>query len=82
MSANRRPIPPDFDEDETPDVSSPYWQDRFAKAPVVRGRPRSQTPRVSTTIRLDAEVLDRFKAEGPGWQSRINEALRKAIGLP
>ena len=26
-------------------------------------------------------LLERFKAEGPGWQSRINDALRKAAGL-
>lgn len=81
MSANRPPVPDDFDEDEIADLSTPYWQERFAKAPVVRGRPRSSSPKVSTTIRLDAEVLARFKEGGPGWQTRINEALRKAVGL-
>ena len=35
--------------------------------------------KVSTTLRLDPEVLAAFKAEGPGWQSRINDALRSAI---
>jgi len=33
------------------------------------------------SLRLDEEVLDKFKADGPGWQTRINEALRKAAGL-
>nr|WP_245506116.1 BrnA antitoxin family protein [Rhizobium leguminosarum] len=33
------------------------------------------------SIRLDPEVIDTFKAEGEGWQSRINETLRKAVGL-
>jgi uncharacterized protein (DUF4415 family) len=32
-------------------------------------------------IRLDPEVLAYFRATGRGWQSRINEALRKAVGL-
>ncbi|MCQ0970676.1 BrnA antitoxin family protein [Paracoccus sp. TK19116] len=32
-------------------------------------------------MRLDPEVIDRFKADGPGWQSRMNDALRKAAGL-
>ena len=32
------------------------------------------------TLRLDRDVLDFFQADGPGWQERINEALRKAAG--
>jgi uncharacterized protein (DUF4415 family) len=35
----------------------------------------------AVTIRLDREVLAHFQDEGPGWQERINEALRKAAGL-
>jgi len=33
------------------------------------------------TLRLDREVIDHFRASGPGWEARINEALRKAVGL-
>lgn len=32
------------------------------------------------TLRIDQDVLEHFRAEGPGWQDRINEALRKAAG--
>lgn len=32
------------------------------------------------TLRLDQDVLEHFQAGGPGWQDRINEALRKAAG--
>jgi uncharacterized protein (DUF4415 family) len=32
------------------------------------------------TLRLDRDVLDHFQAAGPGWQDRINDALRKVIG--
>ncbi|MCG5241895.1 BrnA antitoxin family protein [Azospirillum doebereinerae] len=46
-----------------------------------RGRPPAENPKQQVTLRLDAEVIGRFKAEGPGWQSRINDALRKAAGL-
>lgn len=81
MTANRQPIPPDFVEDDIPDLSSPNWQAKFNAVPVQRGRPKAEHPKVSTTIRLDAEVLDRFKADGPGWQSRINAVLRKVAGL-
>ena len=55
----------------------PEWQEKFAKAKVRRGRPQTANPKISTTIRLSPEVLEHFKAGGPGWQSRIDEALRK-----
>jgi uncharacterized protein (DUF4415 family) len=33
------------------------------------------------SLRIDRDVLDHFQADGPGWQDRINAALRKAAGL-
>ena len=45
------------------------------------GRPKSLHPKEALNIRLDADVLDHFRATGPGWQTRINAALRKAAGL-
>jgi uncharacterized protein (DUF4415 family) len=33
------------------------------------------------TIMLDPDVIEHFKAEGRGWQTRINAALRRAAGL-
>jgi uncharacterized protein (DUF4415 family) len=32
------------------------------------------------TLRIDQEVLEHFQEGGPGWQDRLNDALRKAIG--
>jgi uncharacterized protein (DUF4415 family) len=32
------------------------------------------------TLRIDQDVLEHFQQGGPGWQDRINEALRKAAG--
>ena len=32
------------------------------------------------TLRIDQDVLEYFQADGPGWQERINDALRKAAG--
>jgi len=46
-----------------------------------RGRPALENPKKQVTLRLDSEVVARFRAGGPGWQSRINEILRKAVGL-
>lgn len=34
------------------------------------------------TLRLDPDVVAAFKADGSGWQSRVNDALRKAARLP
>ncbi|MDH4412902.1 MAG: BrnA antitoxin family protein [Rhizobium sp.] len=45
------------------------------------GRPKAEMTKKAISLRLDAEVIDRFKAGGEGWQSRMNEALRKAVGL-
>ena len=33
------------------------------------------------SLRLDKDILEHFQAGGPGWQDRINAALRKAVGL-
>ncbi len=45
------------------------------------GRPPAALTKQSITIRVDPDVVRRFKADGPGWQSRMNEALRRAVGL-
>ena len=44
-----------------------------------RGRGPQRAPtKVLTTIRLDADVIAFFRAQGSGYQSRINETLRRA----
>ena len=68
-------------DDDLPDLTSPHWQAKFAKAEVKRGRPISGKTKVLTSIRLDPEVIEAFKAQGRGWQSRMNDALRTAAGL-
>jgi uncharacterized protein (DUF4415 family) len=45
-----------------------------------RGRPRVERRRELVSLRIDPDVLDHFRAGGPGWQSRINEALKKVVG--
>jgi len=45
------------------------------------GRPRSPAPKRQVTLRLDPEVLEKFRSTGKGWQSRINAELRKVLGL-
>ena len=67
---------------------APEWTDEmfdradFMVGDVVirRGRPPGSA-KTQVSLRLDNEVLAAFRAQGPGWQSRMNEALRKAAGV-
>ena len=77
------------------DIDNPEWTEvDFAKAKTANALPvhiRSAFPRtrgpqkaprkVPVSIRLSPEVIKYFKADGPGWQGRIDEALRKLAGV-
>jgi len=63
---------------------------RYKKGELVRpadgtltrpGRPKLKDPKQQVTLRLDKIVLEKFRATGAGWQTRINEELRKSLGL-
>ncbi len=45
---------------------------------VRRGRPRLEQPRQLLSLRLPPEVIASWKASGPGWQTRMAEALERA----
>lgn len=77
------------------DVDNPEWTDAdFGRAkpasqlpsdiaaffPKTRGRQKTPT-KVALSIRLSPEVVEHYKATGPGWQARIDEVLKKAAGL-
>ena len=56
----------------------------FGKGKVARpvGRPagsRKANPKKSITLRIDPDVLEAWRATGPGWQGRMNEALRQTM---
>jgi len=47
--------------------------------PSKRGRPpQGNAPKQSIALRVDREVLEAFKARGPGWQSRMQATLKRA----
>jgi uncharacterized protein (DUF4415 family) len=78
MSRNKSSTARDWvDPDDAPDLSQAEWAAKLASVPVRRGRPRAAVRKVSTTIRLDADVLAAFREQGEGWQTRINAALRE-----
>ncbi|CAM4199293.1 BrnA antitoxin of type II toxin-antitoxin system [Bordetella tumbae] len=41
------------------------------------GRPKATTTKERITIRLSPDVVDAFRAEGSGWQTRMDDALRQ-----
>lgn len=57
----------------------------FKKAPpqpvAPAGRAAAPGARELVSLRIDSAVLEHFQAQGPGWQDRINEALRQTAGL-
>jgi uncharacterized protein (DUF4415 family) len=70
---------------------SPAWtKDDFAKAksfdqtfPALarrRGKQKGPTKK-AISMRIDADILDAYKATGAGWQSRINSDLRRVMKL-
>jgi uncharacterized protein (DUF4415 family) len=63
------------------DPDNPAWTEDMLGAPVLkRGRGPQATPtKVLTSVRLDTDVLEFFKAQGGGYQSRINAALRMEV---
>lgn len=82
MTENEKNMAPEWvDPDDVPDLTALEWEAVIAKAKVQRGRPKAASTKVSTTIRLSPEVIEFFKKDGPGWQSRIDDALRKAAGV-
>ena len=45
-----------------------------------RGTQKAQTKKL-VSLRLDPDVVEKFRASGPGWQTKVNRILRKAAGL-
>lgn len=46
-----------------------------------RGRKPDPNAKKLLTLRLDPDVIEHFKSTGEGWQTRMNDALRRAAGL-
>jgi uncharacterized protein (DUF4415 family) len=75
-----------IDPDDAPELTAEmlaeaevFKGDRFVRRGP--GRPKAEVTKEKISVRLDADVLARLREAGPGWQSRINVVLRKALGL-
>ncbi len=82
--SKRHTKPEWVDPDDAPELTDEWFEtaDVYDGEKLIsKGRPKSDNPKKAISLRVDADVLDRFKADGRGWQGRMNEALRKAVGL-
>lgn len=78
----KRPTP------ELIDDENPEWTEKDFKRAVpfsglsetlqakLRGRPKATVTKERITIRLSPEVVERFRASGDGWQTRVDAALK------
>lgn len=78
------------DEDDAPELDATFFEhasyhvgnetvskEVYAEEVRKRGRPKSDSAKVAVKLRLDPDLLAAIKATGPGWQTRINQFLRK-----
>ena len=56
--------------------ASQFFAERGLKLP---GRPPSADAKMAVSLRLDRDIVEAFKAGGPGWQTRMNAALRRSL---
>ncbi|TPL93621.1 BrnA antitoxin family protein [Mesorhizobium sp. B2-3-12] len=57
---------------------SEAFPELFESIKRARGRPAMDKPKQVVSIRLDQDVIHKFKATGKGWQAKINEVLKNA----
>jgi uncharacterized protein (DUF4415 family) len=73
-----------LDPDDAPPLTEEFFEraDLYHGNKLVRaGRPRSANPKLALKLRIDPDIVEYFRATGPGWQTRINDTLRKAAKL-
>ncbi len=93
MSEKKAILPPEWDDDDVPEWPEELWDmaeisigDKIIRKATgsltLPGRPpMGEAAKRQITLRLDPDVIDKFREGGAGWQSRMNAALRKAAGL-
>ena len=72
------------DPDDAPPLTREWFDKAHVKAAGVAvddSVQRSEAGKEQVALRIDMDVLRRFRSGGPGWESRINAALRDAAGM-
>ncbi|WP_414451254.1 BrnA antitoxin family protein [Burkholderia sp. 22PA0099] len=57
-------------------LSELFGKEVAAKLTKPHGRPKSVNPKMPLELRIDSDIVDAYKAQGDGWQTRMNDALR------
>lgn len=80
MNAKRKNSPRTSADPDLPEITDDwiagaglYHGDKLVR----RGRPKLKSPRQLLSLRLPPQIIERWKASGPGWQTRMAEALEK-----
>jgi uncharacterized protein (DUF4415 family) len=68
-----------IDPDDAPDLSTPEYQAKLAATPVRRGRPPSEAPKVRVGFRLSADLVEKIRASGKGYNVRVERVLREGF---
>lgn len=80
MNAKRKNSPRTSADPDLPEITDDwiaaadlYHGDKLVR----RGRPKLESPRQLLSLRLPPQIVERWKASGPGWQTRMAEVLEK-----
>lgn len=84
MTASKSVTAPSWtDPDDAPELTDAqlveaevYEGDKFIRR---GGRPKGSGTKELVSLRLDRAILDHFREGGPGWQTRLNDALRLTL---
>ena len=70
------------DPDDAPKITDKWIAeaDRYRGPTLVRrGRPAGSGKKTQTTLRISKDVLEFFRGTGPGWQTRMDNALKRYV---
>ncbi len=70
------------DPDDAPQITDKWIAEAnlyHGKKLVRRGRPAGSGQKTQTTVRISKDVLEFFRATGPGWQTRLDNALKRYV---
>ncbi len=70
------------DPDDAPEITDKSIAEAnlyHGKKLVRRGRPAGSGQKTQTTLRISKDVLEFFRATGPGWQTRMDNALKRYV---
>jgi uncharacterized protein (DUF4415 family) len=70
------------DRDDAPEITDKWIAEAnlyHRKKLIRRGRPIGSGQKAQTTLRISKDVLEFFRATGPGWQTRMDNALKRYV---